>query len=121
MIFHSFRDSYPFNLVFRHTVGIVFIPCDREAKPGITHVLRSELCSLSLQFGKQFESCHDIAIQWFSISVVSSVCDKHFNGTLAIIFMINKSESHCKSCYTTTIGINSFYPMELGCYTTISM
>lgn len=66
--FHSFRGSYPFYLSSRHTVEIGFIPYDGEVKPGITQVsekLRSELCTSSLQFRKEFKE-----LSWYSYPVL---------------------------------------------------
>lgn len=41
---------------------------------------------------RSLTSCYDSAIQWFSISVVSIVYEKHFNTILAIVFMLSKAE-----------------------------
>lgn len=41
---------------------------------------------------RNLKSCCDTATQWFSISIISSVYEKHFNSILTIFFMINKAE-----------------------------
>lgn len=41
---------------------------------------------------RNLKSCHDKTVQWFSISIVSSVYHKHFNSMLIIIFMVHKAE-----------------------------
>ena len=92
MIFHNFCGSYPFYLFSRHTVEIGFIPCDGEAKPGITQGSNLNSVAHLYNLARNLKSCHDTTIQCLNISIISSVYDKHFSSILTIVFTINKVE-----------------------------